>query len=1341
MEIPPNITVDTKVPNDGKLYFKRYIPLINPQYSEQMIYFTFDIINDGDAAIIFFKPDGFDISIHKTTELYSFFFSSVTFPTSKSYKKDLGVRDWTRFGYKIFLKEGVCGKGICYLGIKPLTVFSDDHSKLRKRRAAESLTTTSEAPDNGSTILNTTKPANISDFVPRDANFSIIFMTTGCRTWDNINNSWTTEGCRVLPMSDLNNTVCRCVGDTFSSSFYVPPNVINFLTVWGKFDASNAAVYGTLIAVFVVYIILLIVLRKQDRRDANKWGVTFLSDHSAEHVYFYMISVFTGVRRGAGTRSNVHFILTGDYGDSGIRALNDNNNDGFSTASVKMFLFGTNDSLGDIKYVRVWHDNLGPPGEQSWFLSKIIVDDLQTNERYLFDCNKWLAVDNEDCMLDRMLPVSAPSVTSFKSRFSDETQSQLFEHHLWLSLLIRPKQSNFTRVQRLTCLLALLCLIMISNAMYFKASSETENSDQITVGVFRFSFATLYVSCMGIIISTPPIIFAAFAFRHSSSEKSRKNSDNYSSNSNKKENSRKTDTFWIDGEVLNSRKGRFPRWVYFVAWIFVLLAIVASSFFLILYSMEWGKAKSEEWLSSFVISFLESLFVVDPVKVIFIAIIMSTILKNLMQEDRPNLDLQKLRSAVGANNTCRETRFSDLTSEVLPTCDIYSKEELTTLREKCREESQARSALTNLILFTVYILAIYGISFMQRDPRSFNMKQNLDSYLLSGQHGFSNIKSHKDFLRWISSIFIPTFYPNVSYAGTPLSVIDRQWLKDMKSIRVGPARLRQVRMQTGKCQYTHLPWSYPCIDTYSEKDEDQHLYCLQWRSFNDTLCGRESYRGRFYTAEAWEYTDASEIWGLSRDGEYNTYSGGGYILKFVKNRVNAHLLLDEIVQYKWINRNTRAVFLEFTTYNPNVNLFVYAMFLVEFPEVGGALTWTDTQAFKPVLNLVSLHFSMIVFYMIFMLYYIYLLFKMIWQFKEHGCLVVLKEPWNCIECLCIFLAYGCLVIFVFRMKSTNKAMDMFYEDKLTGANRFINFGHIVMWDNAFNVLFSTLVFVSTIQILKILGYNKRFVEVISVMANAGKDLIAFGVLLLVSFVAFVLYGYLVFGSKLEQYKSLYATCGSLANTFIGKNRLDPLVVAAPLAAQFFYMTYAVFIIMFMVTIFMSILNSSISLVRAETAETSNKIGMMEIVKKQFENFCLFFYNPRKRNVNKNTPSQPLSEEVNAVNVMGLIRDIVTVYGKRGTKLVERKYYEESKLRLLSNDIDYTDKAAPPNDDIFIQKSCFEDPQRLCESNTDLKDVKQRMSESSELSESSVDLLIDSHGIHNTRLNTTFSTMF
>ena len=38
----------------------------------------------------------------------------------------------------------------------------------------------------------------------------------------------------------------------------------------------------------------------------------------------------------------------------------------------------------------------------------------------------------------------------------------------------------------------------------------------------------------------------------------------------------------------------------------------------------------------------------------------------------------------------------------------------------------------------------------------------------------------------------------------------------------------------------------------------------------------------------------------------------------------------------WLDLNTRAIFLEFTVYNPNVNLFASSVLLIEFLSTGGA---------------------------------------------------------------------------------------------------------------------------------------------------------------------------------------------------------------------------------------------------------------------------------------------------------------------------------------------------------------------------------------------------------------------
>lgn len=81
---------------------------------------------------------------------------------------------------------------------------------------------------------------------------------------------------QVLPFSTLNETVCRCppaAGKFFATSF-LTPNLIDFHNVFAKFDASNAAVYGTMIGLFLIYVGLFIYLRRKDKTDIFKVSKT-----------------------------------------------------------------------------------------------------------------------------------------------------------------------------------------------------------------------------------------------------------------------------------------------------------------------------------------------------------------------------------------------------------------------------------------------------------------------------------------------------------------------------------------------------------------------------------------------------------------------------------------------------------------------------------------------------------------------------------------------------------------------------------------------------------------------------------------------------------------------------------------------------------------------------------------------------------------------------------------------------------------------------------------------------------------------------------------------------------
>jgi hypothetical protein len=71
----------------------------------------------------------------------------------------------------------------------------------------------------------------------------------------------------------LKSTECLCTHlTTFGSDFYVPPNTIDFKTVFTKFKTlhENAVVFITVIVIFGLYILAVIWARRQDQNDLIK---------------------------------------------------------------------------------------------------------------------------------------------------------------------------------------------------------------------------------------------------------------------------------------------------------------------------------------------------------------------------------------------------------------------------------------------------------------------------------------------------------------------------------------------------------------------------------------------------------------------------------------------------------------------------------------------------------------------------------------------------------------------------------------------------------------------------------------------------------------------------------------------------------------------------------------------------------------------------------------------------------------------------------------------------------------------------------------------------------------
>ncbi|XP_078587448.1 uncharacterized protein LOC144868752 [Branchiostoma floridae x Branchiostoma japonicum] len=346
--------------------------------------------------------------------------------------------------------------------------------------------------------------------------YDFLTITPTCRYWDAQEDKWDSHGCRVGPLTTMTQTQCLCNHLTaFAGEILVAPNTIDFSTVFSKFAnlGDNAAVFATVLTMYVIYFIVVFWARRADKKDVVKWSCAPLLDNRPGHSYWYKITVYTGVWNGAGTKSRVGINVVGETGKTGPRVLEDGKRQGFTRGSICHMAMATDESLGPLVNIRLWHDNSGKGEHGSWFCDRIVIQDLETNERWFFICQRWLGVEHEDGRVDRILPVaSKDEVVSFSNLFQDKTRQDITDGHIWFSVVSRPTRSHFTRVQRASCCLSLIFCTMIASAMFYQKS---EGGNTIKLGPFVFSVTSFMVSIQSTFIVFPVNLAVVLFFKKS----------------------------------------------------------------------------------------------------------------------------------------------------------------------------------------------------------------------------------------------------------------------------------------------------------------------------------------------------------------------------------------------------------------------------------------------------------------------------------------------------------------------------------------------------------------------------------------------------------------------------------------------------------------------------------------------------------------------------------------------------------------------------------------------------------------------------------------------------------
>ncbi|CAF4205861.1 unnamed protein product [Rotaria sp. Silwood2] len=418
-----------------------------------------------------------------------------------------------------------------------------------------------------------------------------------------------------------------------------------------------------------------------------------------------------------------------------------------------------------------------------------------------------------------------------------------------------------------------------------------------------------------------------------------------------------------------------------------------------------------------------------------------------------------------------------------------------------------KTTLRELIIYLVFITILCIITFGMTSTKTYYFTTVLRTVLTEqkvqgpgAQPAFDDIASFEDFWNVMSGPIIDGLFNQKWYNGENLTDDQYGYILFENKI-LGLPRLRQLRVTNDSCNVHRKFRStiHECYAPYSSNKEDRRSYEPQ----NDNL-----------TSSAWHYRTSSELHGSSTSGLISRYDGGGFVQDLTINHQAAKAQLDSLNANLWLDRGTRVVFLDFTVYNANINLFCQIKLTVEFPASGGAVPSKSFSTVKLIRYVSSMDYFVLaceILFVIFTVYYTVEEVLEIARFKFH----YFKTLWNILDVVIILISYICIAFNIYRQIKVGQALDELLKDQ----NSFADFEFLTYWQTQFNNIIAFTVFLAWIKIFKYVSFNKTMTQLSTTLSRCAKDVLGFSVMFMIVFLAYAQLGYLLFGTMVEDYKT------------------------------------------------------------------------------------------------------------------------------------------------------------------------------------------------------------------------------
>ncbi|XP_052792159.1 polycystic kidney disease protein 1-like 2 [Mya arenaria] len=552
--------------------------------------------------------------------------------------------------------------------------------------------------------------------------------------------------------------------------------------------------------------------------------------------------------------------------------------------------------------------------------------------------------------------------------------------------------------------------------------------------------------------------------------------------------------------VVRARKDpRFlPWWFLYVAWTVAISVCLVSSFVVMLYGLKFGYTLSIEWLVSFVTGFLQSVLVQQPLKTLVVVVLLTMIFKKDVEFEDVGADMELDNDE---EYLCSVNPKPDSHLSVAPPLPQRMME---AIKQRLKFELLMDLTICDMILHFIYLTVVILMLTGHRNiTTSFQTTRAVRTVMVGAEHGmpFKKVNSIGGVYQYLEDTVIPVMKVASQYGRREISTASEFFL-------VGPYRLRQLRVGDSCTPEIVKGLPVGCQPSYSLIGEDSGNYKKSW---SIPLLDED------YAINPWIHQSGWSLKTLPFVGSHATYSGGGYVLPLSGQEQRDTDSLEDLETRGWIDRNTRAVFLEFTFYNPNVDMFTVGVYMFEFTNTGGV--YPSHQEISTSLHHYSSSYGKFVavcevLFAAFNLTFIIIEVK---KFRKQGKSEYFSSIWTIIELCQIGMAVAVVVMFVQRVLAVGSVMDDFKSSK---GETFVSFYPAVFWDAVLMYVMGGLMTTVILITIKLLIFNRKMFLLSYTLSAVHMHLLSFLLIFAITTFAFAAFSYLLFNSVFRGYKTL-----------------------------------------------------------------------------------------------------------------------------------------------------------------------------------------------------------------------------